>query len=138
LSMDLTVFSSFRPTFRRIMRNKSTEQFSGLPYIYALLNCLICLWYGTPFISHSNAMLMTVNSVGATFQLCYIILFIMHTDKKNKVCGLIVSTSYSHKKFLFLFLTLINILIMADEDAWFAFCGVCCGWSDCSWKFADT
>jgi len=27
---------------------------------------------------------------------------------------------------------------MADEDAWFAFCGVCCGWSDCSWKFADT
>lgn len=79
------LFVSPMPTFRRIMRNKSTEQFSGLPYIYALLNCLICLWYGTPFISHSNAMLMTVNSVGATFQLCYIILFIMHTDKKNKM-----------------------------------------------------
>ncbi|EOA31352.1 hypothetical protein CARUB_v10014524mg [Capsella rubella] len=79
------LFVSPTPTFRRIMRNKSTEQFSGLPYIYALLNCLICLWYGTPFISHSNAMLMTVNSVGATFQLCYIILFILHTDKKNKM-----------------------------------------------------
>ncbi|XP_010465383.1 PREDICTED: bidirectional sugar transporter SWEET2 [Camelina sativa] len=79
------LFVSPMPTFRRIMRNKSTEQFSGLPYIYALVNCLICLWYGTPFISHSNTMLMTVNSVGATFQLCYIILFIMHTDKKNKM-----------------------------------------------------
>ncbi|XP_010502075.1 PREDICTED: bidirectional sugar transporter SWEET2 [Camelina sativa] len=99
------LFVSPMPTFRRIMRNKSTEQFSGLPYIYALVNCLICLWYGTPFISHSNTMLMTVNSVGATFQLCYIILFIMHTDKKNKmrmlgllfvvfaVVGLIVSGS---------------------------------------------
>ncbi|KAL1202415.1 Bidirectional sugar transporter SWEET2 [Cardamine amara subsp. amara] len=78
------LFVSPMPTFRRIMRNKSTEQFSGLPYIYAFLNCLICLWYGTPFISHSNVMLMTVNSVGATFQLFYIIIFIMHTDKKNK------------------------------------------------------
>jgi len=105
LSMDLTVFSSFRPTFRRIMRNKSTEQFSGLPYIYALLNCLICLWYGTPFISHSNAMLMTVNSVGATFQLCYIILFIMHTDKKNKVFGLFLLLTHTNK-LLFFFLTL--------------------------------
>ena len=37
-----------RDTFRRVIRNKTTEQFSGLPYIYALLNCLICLWYGTP------------------------------------------------------------------------------------------
>jgi len=87
------------------MRNKSTEQFSGLPYIYALLNCLICLWYGTPFISHSNAMLMTVNSVGATFQLCYIILFIMHTDKKNKVFGLFLLLTHTNK-LLFFFLTL--------------------------------
>ncbi|CAN8269330.1 unnamed protein product [Cochlearia groenlandica] len=99
------LFVSPMPTFRRIMRNKSTEQFSGLPYIYALLNCLICLWYGTPFISQSNVMLMTVNSLGATFQLFYIILFILHTDKKNKmrmlvlllvvfvVVGLIVSAS---------------------------------------------
>ncbi|CAN8270177.1 unnamed protein product [Cochlearia groenlandica] len=79
------LFVSPMPTFRRIMRNKSTEQFSCLPYIYGLLNCLICLWYGTPFISHSNVMLMTVNSVGATFQLCYILLFIMHTDKKTKM-----------------------------------------------------
>ncbi|ESQ48499.1 hypothetical protein EUTSA_v10021415mg [Eutrema salsugineum] len=84
------LFVSPMPTFRRIMRNKSTEQFSGLPYIYALLNCLICLWYGTPSISHSNVMLMTVNSVGATFQLCYIILFILHTDKKNKTRMLVL------------------------------------------------
>ncbi|CAA7024963.1 unnamed protein product [Microthlaspi erraticum] len=84
------LFVSPMPTFRRIMRNRSTEQFSGLPYIYALLNCLICLWYGAPFISHSNLMLMTVNSVGATFQLCYIVLFIMHTDKKSKMKMLVL------------------------------------------------
>ncbi|CAI8593320.1 unnamed protein product [Vicia faba] len=37
------LFVSPIPTFRRIIRNGSTEMFSGLPYIYSLMNCLICL-----------------------------------------------------------------------------------------------
>ncbi|KAL1299798.1 hypothetical protein AAHE18_18G133600 [Arachis hypogaea] len=45
------LFVSPIPTFRRIIRNGSTEMFSGLPYIYSLMNCLICMWYGTPLIS---------------------------------------------------------------------------------------
>ncbi|KAJ0684345.1 putative SWEET sugar transporter [Helianthus annuus] len=73
------------PTFRRIIRNKSTEQFSGIPYIYALLNCLICAWYGCPFISYDNLLVTTVNSVGAVFQLSYIIIYITHAEKTKKV-----------------------------------------------------
>lgn len=79
------LFVSPVPTFRRIVRNRSTEQFSGLPYIYALLNCLITLWYGTPLISLDNVMVMTVNSIGAIFQLVYIILFIVYTENSTKV-----------------------------------------------------
>lgn len=84
----LNVFLGFlicRSTFRRIVRNKSTEHFSGLPYIYALLNCLICMWYGTPLISDDNLLVMTVNSAGAVFQFAYIILFITYADKASKV-----------------------------------------------------
>ncbi|KAL9669278.1 hypothetical protein QQ045_006822 [Rhodiola kirilowii] len=65
------LFLSPIPTFRRIMRNRSTENFSGLPYIYALLNCLICLWYGSPLVSSDNTLVLTVNSVGAVFQLTF-------------------------------------------------------------------
>ncbi|XP_010552141.1 PREDICTED: bidirectional sugar transporter SWEET2-like [Tarenaya hassleriana] len=79
------LFVSPIPTFRRIIRNRSTEQFSGLPYIYAILNCLICLWYGTPFVSPNNVMVVTVNSIGAVFQLSYIILFIVFAEKKTKM-----------------------------------------------------
>ncbi|XP_010542326.1 PREDICTED: bidirectional sugar transporter SWEET2 [Tarenaya hassleriana] len=79
------LFVSPMPTFRRIIRNRSTEQFSGLPYIYALLNCLICLWYGTPFVSPNNVMVVTVNSIGAIFQLSYSILFVIYAEKKNKM-----------------------------------------------------
>ncbi|XP_015894994.3 bidirectional sugar transporter SWEET2 [Ziziphus jujuba] len=77
-------------TFRRILRNRSTEQFSGLPYIYALLNCLICLWYGMPIISPDNLMVLTVNSAGAVFQLVYIILFISYAEKSQKVRMLVL------------------------------------------------
>ncbi|XP_076896413.1 bidirectional sugar transporter SWEET2-like [Bidens hawaiensis] len=78
------LFVSPIPTFRRIIRNQSTEQFSGIPYIYALLNCLICAWYGCPLISYDNLLVTTVNSVGAVFQLSYIIIFITNTEKRNK------------------------------------------------------
>lgn len=79
------LFVSPLPTFKRIVRNKSTEHFSGLPYIYALLNCLICMWYGSPFVSDDNLLVMTVNSAGAVFQFVYIILFITFADRANKV-----------------------------------------------------
>ncbi|PHU18979.1 Bidirectional sugar transporter SWEET2a [Capsicum chinense] len=86
------LFVSPIPTFRRIIRSKSTEQFSGLPYIYALLNCLICLWYGTPIISPGIILVFTVNSVGAVFQLAYILIFIVYAErtKKLKMLGLLL------------------------------------------------
>ncbi|XP_040989111.1 bidirectional sugar transporter SWEET2 isoform X1 [Juglans microcarpa x Juglans regia] len=84
------LFVSPIPTFRRILRNQSTEQFSGLPYIYALLNCLLCTWYGTPLISSNNILVMTVNSAGAVFQLIYIILFITYAEKGRKVRMLVL------------------------------------------------
>ncbi|KAL2326850.1 hypothetical protein Fmac_020277 [Flemingia macrophylla] len=87
------LFVSPIPTFRRIIRNESTEMFSGLPYFYSLLNCLICLWYGTPLISPDNLLVTTVNSIGAAFQLVYIILFLMYAEraKKVKMIGLLVA-----------------------------------------------
>ncbi|KAG4947038.1 hypothetical protein JHK87_043045 [Glycine soja] len=78
------LFVSVRPIFRRIIKNGSTKMFSGLPYIYSLLNCLICLWYGTPLISPDNLLVTTVNSIGAAFQLVYI-LFLMYAEKARKV-----------------------------------------------------
>lgn len=81
----VVLFVSPIPTFRRIIRSKSTEQFSGLPYIYGLLNCLICLWYGMPIVSPDVIPVATVNSVGAIFQLIYITIFILHAEKAKKV-----------------------------------------------------
>lgn len=74
-----------RPTFRRILRNKSTEDFSGLPYIYSLLNCLLCLWYGLPWVSRDLILIATVNSIGAIFQLVYVTIFIVNATQSRRV-----------------------------------------------------
>ncbi|KAK6917273.1 SWEET sugar transporter [Dillenia turbinata] len=79
------LFVSPIPTFRRIIRNRSTEQFSGLPYIYALLNCLISLWYGMPLVSPGIPLVATVNSVGSMFQLAYVAIFITYAEKGKKI-----------------------------------------------------
>lgn len=86
------LFVSPIPTFQRIIRNRTTEQFSGSPYIYALLNCLICAWYGSPLVSVDNLLVTSVNSVGAVFQMAYIIIFIMYAErgKKLKMIGLVI------------------------------------------------
>ncbi|RLM92375.1 bidirectional sugar transporter SWEET2a [Panicum miliaceum] len=87
------LFISPLPTFRRIVRNGSTEQFSAMPYIYSLLNCLICMWYGLPFVSYGVVLVTTVNSIGAAFQLAYTAVFIAFADAKErlKVSGLLAA-----------------------------------------------
>jgi solute carrier family 50 protein (sugar transporter) len=58
-----------------------------MPYIYSLLNCLICMWYGLPFVSYGVVLVATVNSIGAVFQLAYTAVFIAFADAKQRVGG---------------------------------------------------
>jgi len=73
-------------TFWKIIKKKSTEQFSGFPYVSTLLNCLLSAWYGLPFVSPNNLLVSTVNGTGAVVELCYAIVFICYIrDKKYRV-----------------------------------------------------
>ena len=82
------ISADLRPTFRRIVRNGSTEQFSATPYIYSLLNCLVCMWYALPFVSYGVVLVATVNTIGAAFQLAYTAVFIAYADAKKRVGAL--------------------------------------------------
>ncbi|KAF7037298.1 hypothetical protein CFC21_047706 [Triticum aestivum] len=87
------LFLSPVPTFKRILKAKSTEQFDGLPYLLSLLNCFICLWYGLPWVSDGRLLVATVNGTGAAFQLAYISLFFIYADSRKtrlRMVGLLV------------------------------------------------
>ncbi|XP_071737801.1 bidirectional sugar transporter SWEET1-like [Rutidosis leptorrhynchoides] len=71
-------------TFNRIRKNKSTEQFSGIPYPMTLLNCLLSAWYGLPFISENNTLVTVINGTGAIIEAVYVLIFIIYAPKKEK------------------------------------------------------
>lgn len=71
-------------TFKRIIKNKSTEQFSGIPYPMTLLNCLLSAWYGLPFVSKNNTLVTTINGTGAAIEMVYVLIFLIYAPKKEK------------------------------------------------------
>ncbi|XXG70916.1 hypothetical protein AAC387_Pa07g0284 [Persea americana] len=71
-------------TFRRIISSKSTEDFSGVPYISTMLNCLLSAWYGLPFVSPHNLLVTTINATGAAIESIYVVIFLIYAPKKLK------------------------------------------------------
>ncbi|XP_019416247.1 PREDICTED: bidirectional sugar transporter SWEET1-like [Lupinus angustifolius] len=92
-ALALFLFLAPAITFKRIIANKSTEKFSGIPYIMTLLNCLLSAWYGLPFVSSDNIPVSTINGVGTVIETIYILIFIIFAPKKQKakIIGLFTS-----------------------------------------------
>ncbi|CAK9145723.1 unnamed protein product [Ilex paraguariensis] len=71
-------------TFKRIITKRSTEQFSGIPYVMTMLNCLLSAWYGLPFVSPNNLLVSTINGTGAAIEFIYVVIFLIFALKKEK------------------------------------------------------
>ncbi|KAL5560459.1 hypothetical protein UlMin_036670 [Ulmus minor] len=107
-------------TFKRILKNKSTEQFSGIPYPMTLLNCLLSAWYGLPFISPNNILVSTINGAGSAIETIYVLIFIFYAPKRDKakILGLFVLVLS-----VFGVVALVSLLALHDKDRKF-FCGM--------------
>ncbi|XP_068648949.1 bidirectional sugar transporter SWEET1a-like [Aristolochia californica] len=88
----LFLFLSPVITFRRIIKSKSTEEFSGIPYATTLLNCLLSAWYGLPFVSPNNLLVVTINGTGVVIEFIYVVIFLIFLRGKMraKIFGLLV------------------------------------------------
>ncbi|THG01981.1 bidirectional sugar transporter SWEET1-like isoform X1 [Camellia sinensis] len=87
----LLLFLAPTITFKRIIMNKSTERFSGIPYVMTLLNCLLSAWYGLPFVSPHNLLVTTINVTGAAIESIYVLIFLILSPRreKGKILGLL-------------------------------------------------
>ncbi|GAB4858414.1 Bidirectional sugar transporter sweet3 [Ancistrocladus abbreviatus] len=83
----LLLYSAPILTFSRVIRNKSTEEFSCIPYIIALLNCLLYTWYGLPVVSSrwENLPVVTINGLGIILEFSFILIYIWFSTTKAKV-----------------------------------------------------
>ncbi|KAI8003830.1 Bidirectional sugar transporter SWEET1 [Camellia lanceoleosa] len=80
----LLLFLAPTITFKRIIMNKSTERFSGIPYVMTLLNCLLSAWYGLPFVSPHNLLVTTINVTGAAIESIYVLIFLILSPRREK------------------------------------------------------
>ncbi|KAL3521616.1 hypothetical protein ACH5RR_019765 [Cinchona calisaya] len=82
-------------TFSRVVRKKSTEEFSCIPYTIALLNCLVYTWYGLPVVSNGweNFPVVTINGLGILLELSFIFIYLCFAppNAKKKVGTLTAS-----------------------------------------------
>lgn len=78
--ISILMFLSPVPTFWKIMKNRSTEDFSSLPYICTLLNCSLWTYYG--IIKAGEYLVATVNGFGILVEIIYIILFLIYAPKR--------------------------------------------------------
>ncbi|XP_052206387.1 bidirectional sugar transporter SWEET3 [Diospyros lotus] len=73
-------------TFSRVIKKKSTEKFSCVPYIIAMLNCSCYTWYGLPVVSckWENFPLVTINGLGVVLELSFILIYFLFAPPKGK------------------------------------------------------
>ncbi|KAL0925120.1 hypothetical protein M5K25_003429 [Dendrobium thyrsiflorum] len=66
-------------TFKRVIQKRSTGEYSCIPYLLALFNCLNYTWYGLPIVSYGweNISVVTVNGVGVLLEFSFIIIYIL-------------------------------------------------------------
>ncbi|BBN20281.1 solute carrier family 50 (sugar transporter) [Marchantia polymorpha subsp. ruderalis] len=80
----VALFASPLPTFWNIYKNKSTQDFSGIPYVCTLMNCLLWVLYGLPLVSENALLVLTINTAGCAFEIFYLVLFLVYSPKLER------------------------------------------------------
>ncbi|KAK8954827.1 Bidirectional sugar transporter SWEET4 [Platanthera zijinensis] len=89
-AISLGLFFSPLPTFIRIWKKKSVEEFSVIPYVATLLNCMLWMVYGLPIVHPNSTLVLTINAAGTAIELCYVILYLVFSDGPKRLKALLL------------------------------------------------
>nr|WGU30677.1 bidirectional sugar transporter SWEET3 [Allium sativum] len=81
--ISFAVYLAPAPTFRRILRKKSTEGFQSFPYVVALFSAMMLIYYA--IIKTNTYLLITINTVGVIIETTYITIFLIYAPKRARV-----------------------------------------------------
>ncbi|KAK6146485.1 hypothetical protein DH2020_020354 [Rehmannia glutinosa] len=74
-----------RPTFYRIWKKKSVEQYSPVPYLATFINCGLWVLYGLPLVHPHSTLVVTINGTGFIIEIVYLSLFLIFSDSKKRL-----------------------------------------------------
>ncbi|XP_074316526.1 bidirectional sugar transporter SWEET12-like [Silene latifolia] len=82
-TISFAVFLSPIPTFYRIYKQKSTEEFQSIPYVVAFFSALLWLFYA--YIKTDVIFLVTINLFGIFIETIYLAIFLMYANKETRM-----------------------------------------------------
>ncbi|CAI9111886.1 OLC1v1012217C1 [Oldenlandia corymbosa var. corymbosa] len=90
--ISLGLFLSPAPTFYRIIKKKSVEEFHPWIYVAGVLNCCLWILYGSPTVHPNSTLVWSINSVGLVLYTIYLSVFIWFAPmaKRLQVLGTLV------------------------------------------------
>ncbi|KAL5183281.1 Bidirectional sugar transporter SWEET5 [Glycine soja] len=100
------LFMSPIPTFISIWKSKSVQNFKPDPYIATILNCAMWSFYGMPFVTEDNTLVVTINGFGFFLEMFYTLIFFIYStwSKRRKILLIFLGE--------IVFLALVVILLM--------------------------
>ncbi|GMI76601.1 VEGETATIVE CELL EXPRESSED1 [Hibiscus trionum] len=78
------LFLSPVPTFIKIWKVKSVQDFKPAPYIATVLNCMMWIFYGLPIVHPDSTLIITINGIGLFIELVYITIFFVFSDNRKR------------------------------------------------------
>lgn len=79
------MFFICRPTFIKIWKAKSVQDFKPDPYVITILNCAMWSFYGMPFVSKNNILVLTINGIGFFIEILYTLIFLVYSTWSKRV-----------------------------------------------------
>ncbi|RWW32424.1 hypothetical protein BHE74_00058360 [Ensete ventricosum] len=75
----------YSPTFVKIIKKGTVEQFSPIPYLATALNCMLWIFYGLPFVHPNSLLVITINGIGLAFESVYLTIFLIYSNAQGRV-----------------------------------------------------
>ncbi|KAJ4813000.1 Bidirectional sugar transporter SWEET [Rhynchospora pubera] len=69
------------------------EQFSPVPYLATLLNCMLWVMYGRPFVHPNSVLVLTINGIGFFIEALYLLTFFIYSPRRLrlKIVGILAA-----------------------------------------------
>ncbi|RVW52884.1 Bidirectional sugar transporter SWEET5 [Vitis vinifera] len=79
------LFASPIPTFIQIVKKKTVGEFKPDPYLATVLNCMMWVLYGLPFVRPDSLLVITINGGGLVIELIYVTIFFVYADSLKRI-----------------------------------------------------
>ncbi|GFP94945.1 bidirectional sugar transporter sweet7 [Phtheirospermum japonicum] len=79
------LFLSPMPTFVGIVKKRSVEQYSAVPYVATFVNCGLWVLYGLPLVHPHSTLVVSINGIGIMIEVVYLSLFLVFSEPGKRL-----------------------------------------------------